>query len=123
MEGVGALVAALNRVRASFDKQGVEGVVMAACVPTAEHIASLAPVKTGALRDSIAARPIDSPGEVVTVGIGPSREIFYAGFVEFGTARTPAQPFMRPGFDEDQPALVARLKRGFGDLIKEGAAA
>lgn len=49
---------------------------------------TLAPVDTGALRDSIHAEP----GKVVV-------EVPYAAFVEYGTSDTPAQPYLRPAAD------------------------
>lgn len=56
----------------------------------------MAPVLTGALRDSIAAHS----GE----GSGASSEIIadvpYAAFVEFGTSQMAAEPFLRPALDE-----------------------
>lgn len=33
------------------------------------------------------------------VAIGPYKPFFYGGFLEFGTSRMAAHPFMRPGFD------------------------
>lgn len=40
------------------------------------------------------------------------KDAFYAGFQEFGTVKAPAQPFIRPGFEESvQPATQAIAKR------------
>lgn len=52
-----------------------------------------------------------------------SRPDIYAKFVEFGTADTPAQPFLRPAWDEagGAPALD-RLAKELGDGIEHGAA-
>ncbi len=33
------------------------------------------------------------------VGIGPSKDFFYGYFLEFGTIKMSAKPFMRPAFD------------------------
>lgn len=64
----------------------------------AETAKSLAPVDTGALRDSIA-----QTSEGVVVGAP------YAVFVEYGTSESPAQPFVRPAIDEahEETAAVA----------------
>lgn len=59
---------------------------------------TLAPVATGQLRDSIE----NTAGHVVAT-------VPYAGFVEYGTEDTDAQPFMRPAADEvgDTRAVAA----------------
>lgn len=54
----------------------------------------LAPVDTGALRASIRVTP-DQPALRMTVQAGGG-VVDYAAFVEYGTSRSPAQPFMTP---------------------------
>lgn len=56
------------------------------------------PVDTGRLRSSIASSGLqrDSRGAYVEVGT----VVFYAGFVEFGTRRMAAQPYLRPALLE-----------------------
>jgi HK97 gp10 family phage protein len=58
----------------------------------AEDARSRAPVRTGHLRDSIDAKASGKSAEFVAAAS-------YAGFVEFGTYRTPAQPFMSPAIE------------------------
>lgn len=38
----------------------------------------------------------------------------YAGFVELGTSRAEAQPFLRPAMDQEAPKLTQRLKAAIG---------
>lgn len=42
------------------------------------------------------------------------RDPFYAKFVEFGTSRTSAQPFLRPALILNQPKILAAFK----DILK-----
>lgn len=49
-----------------------------------------APVRTGALRDSIHNRPVGKLSEEVVA------EVDYAVYVELGTTRTPPRPFLGP---------------------------
>lgn len=49
----------------------------------------------------------------VAIAIGPSRDTYYGSFQELGTAEFPAQPFVRPGFDETVHATL----RLFGDGV------
>lgn len=66
----------------------------------------LAPVDTGRLRDSIR-HEVRGP----TVRFGPGDEIDYAVFVEFGTSRMAAQPYVRP--------TVEAMRRIWPDLVAE----
>lgn len=87
----------------------------------AQHIADLAqqlaPVDTGALRDSIRVEPGDSPTSRKVIAGGGA--VTYAAHVEYGTASSPAQPYMTPAAEQiDVEAEIAdevrRLVRGAG---------
>lgn len=78
-------------------------------------------VAVGALRDARRAARAQNPG--VALYLGPTRNAFYAHFVEFGTAPhinvgrfagshhpgTAPDPFMRPAFDVEAQPTVDRL--------------
>lgn len=53
----------------------------------------LCPVNTGRLRDSIHVETVDDGTREIVAG---SDEIDYASYVEFGTTRMRAQPYLRP---------------------------
>lgn len=57
----------------------------------------LCPVDTGRLRSSITHSEPERRGDVVAVRIGTNVE--YARFVELGTSRARAQPYLRPALD------------------------
>ena len=65
----------------------------------------LAPVDTGRLRSSITADLIRSDGRPKAV-VGTNVE--YAPFVEFGTSKQPAQPFLRPAAQQVLNKNVSR---------------
>lgn len=74
-----------------------------------EHMKGVVPVDTGALRDSIEKK---TEGDSVTVG---PRGIEYAEFVEYGTSRGPAQPYVRPTIQwarANGPKRIARRIEG-----------
>jgi HK97 gp10 family phage protein len=101
---------------------GVVASVEAACKLIEERAQSIAPVETGALRDSIMTSVDDSGKTVVgTVSVG----VFYAAYVEYGTGIRGAEsadagpgpysptwpgmtprPYMRPAFDEARGAVL-----------------
>lgn len=118
IEGVPALVAALNRVRDNFERSRVEPVVLGACEPTADAMAEGCPVRTGDTKAGIKARLLEE-GPAVVVAMGPHRDHFWARGLEFGTATRPGLGFLRSGFDGDEAALKDRLRKGLGELVTE----
>src|SRR5262245_30818953 len=54
---------------------------------------SLAPARTGFLRDSIHAEEMEEPGKTLVAPVVADAP--YAVYVEFGTSRMAAQPFLR----------------------------
>lgn len=68
----------------------------------------LAPVDTGFLRSSIGVT-YSGAGASFSAQIAATAE--YAGFVEYGTSRTPPQPFLGPAFDQHLPRLEAAMAR------------
>ena len=63
------------------------------------------PVLTGTLRRSIAS--VFENGGLRGI-VGPS--VFYGKFIEFGTRRMGARPFMRPAAEAVLPGFAARIK-------------
>jgi HK97 gp10 family phage protein len=78
--------------------------IAAAVAKTVDEIAddarSRAPVDTGRLRDSTEGVPMGSAGAVIAGA-------FYSHLVEFGSASTPARPFMVPAAEAGRARFVA----------------
>jgi HK97 gp10 family phage protein len=70
----------------------------------------LVPVDTGALRDSIT-HTLEAMAGEVTAG---NDTVTYAQYVEYGTSRAAAQPFMRPSFERYAPSFLAELQAMIG---------
>lgn len=66
-------------------------------------------VKTGRLRNSIATA-FEDEGMTGIVGTN----VNYAKFVEHGTRRSRAFPFLFPAFEEEWPQFLARLRAAVG---------
>ena len=73
-----------------------------------------APVDTGALRNSITRSSQWRGNDSFTVEIGPT--VNYGAFVERGTSRMRAQPYLRPATDAVTPGYQAALLRAGGIL-------
>lgn len=70
-----------------------------------------APVKTGTLRRSI--HSVFSNGGLTGI-VGPS--VLYGKFVEFGTRRMGARPYMRPAAEAVLPKFADAVKRAIAGL-------
>lgn len=69
-----------------------------------------APKRTGKLAGSMAV----SEAKNNSIDIGPSKEAFYGMFLELGTKKMRARPFLRPSLDEKK----YDVKRKFRQILK-----
>jgi len=86
----------------------IEEEVEIAAAEIAKEAKMKAPVDKGTLRNSIAHERIDDLNQVVkanATGLAP-----YAPFVEYGTSRQSAQPFLFPSFIKGFKTFVQSLK-------------
>lgn len=79
---------------------------------------ALVQVKTGRLKRSIRAREIEPKRWQVVAG---NRKAFYGHFVERGTFRSRAYPFLRPAFDAYRDKIAERVKKAVLSGLKAGA--
>jgi HK97 gp10 family phage protein len=110
-EGLDELRAWLDEaIPGAFEEAAVEALNRAGD-DGANRAAQIVPVDTGALQRSIRREPdahVEGDEFVVGVSAGDGgvsnprtgREVDYAGYVEFGTSRARAQPYLRPALME-----------------------
>ena len=67
------------------------------------------PVDTGNLRNSIHNEPTKATPDEVTVTTGTPVE--YASYVEHGTGRMQAQPYLRPAMDANEADVIDDIRR------------
>ena len=68
----------------------------------------LAPVDTGALRNSVTTTTTgDGRSARATAEIGPTQS--YGGYVELGTSRALGQPYLFPAADRHEPAFYSAV--------------
>ena len=100
-----AIIAGLSKLTAQLEQVGlaftVEDLIMGANVILDEAQANC-PVDTGFLQ---ASGFIQADGNDVQIGF----EAPYASFVEFGTYKMAAQPFLRPALDEAEAAALSAI--------------
>lgn len=106
-DGGAELEAAFRELPFSIAKTATANAIKSLAAPMVDDMKAAAPKHTGEGAASIAASVTDVPGQLVTVAVGPDRDHFYMAFIEWGTARQPARPFMRPAWDRNkEQALV-----------------
>lgn len=133
VEGLRDLEAQLSKLTKSTGKRVLKKTLVEAAQPLAELAASKVPVVEGDLKRSITVgvklntrqrrlhrRMFVDDRSAVEVFVGASYGLGdggrHAHLVEFGTYRSRPHPFMRPAWDADQRALLARLS---DDLWRE----
>ena len=72
------------------------------------------PVDTGANRDSIFVAEVDDIGGAPAYRIGPTTE--YGPFLEFGTSKMSARPYMIPALESESPRLKEAITQIMRDL-------
>lgn len=72
---------------------------------------AIAPVDTGNLRNSIGT----SMHGPLSAEVGPTAH--YGIYVEFGTYKMAAQPYMGPAADRVEPSFVAAMEQLGGDIL------
>lgn len=89
----------------------VKEIVAASAVTIESNAIARTPVDTGNLKGSINTRIYD---DGLSASIGTPIE--YAPYVEYGTRRAKAQPFLFPSFEAEIPRYLADIKKALGDV-------
>jgi HK97 gp10 family phage protein len=103
LEGFDALKRAFAKAPESVQRHAAD-VIEKSAFAVAQRMRSLVPVRTGKLKSRIASTATGLNGRV---GFS-DRDAFYWKFVEYGTVRMPARPFVRPAAEaESEPYIRA----------------
>ena len=83
-----------------------------------EAIKQEAPRKTGTLKESIEVSGVKTKDGFKHVAVGPGKEGWYGKFLEFGTVKMKAKPFMAPGYERSKAGALEKiseeLRKGLG---------
>lgn len=85
-----------------------------AIVDVQAHAQAIVPVDTGYLKSSISTE-VSRDGSTVRGEVGPTAN--YGAYVELGTSRMRAQPYMRPATDAVVPSWVAAIEQIGGEIL------
>lgn len=90
-------------------RRALPGAVRAGALVIETEAKRLTPARTGTLRRSIGTEVRESPDRA-SARIGPDASVEYARFVEFGTSRMSARPFMRPAYESRRAEAGQTIK-------------
>lgn len=83
-----------------------------------EAIKQEAPQRTGTLKKSIEVSGVRTKDGFKHVAVGPGKEGYYGKFLEFGTVKMKAKPFMAPGYEKSKERAMEKiteeLRKGLG---------
>ena len=85
---------------------------------TARYVVATRSGKTADVKAGKAAARSGDASQRRAVG----KDAFYGAFQEFGTVKAPAQPFMRPAFEENQQAAIDAMATRLAQRIKRAKA-
>lgn len=112
IEGMQQLMQRLEQMGQSIEADLKEKALVAGAELMRDKVAEIVPVRTGKLKDNI----IISNVEGNTIHIGPDQQgtAFHGHFLEFGTKKMSAQPFMGPAYENNKDAVQNKM----ADVIK-----
>lgn len=115
VQNIDALRRDFSNITAKMQRGVLRDAFRAAARPVVASAKSKVSVKTGALKRGITQRVSVKSGSGEAL-IGFNRKQFYGRFIELGTSKMSAKPFLRPALDESQSkiedAFIAAINRG-----------
>ncbi|EGQ26714.1 HK97 family phage protein [Sporosarcina newyorkensis 2681] len=78
-------------------------------------IVNEAPVRSGKLKGGITVSRVKTKGGVKQVEVGPDKDGWYGKFVEFGTAKMKANPFMARGYENSKEEAMSTIEKSIKD--------
>jgi HK97 gp10 family phage protein len=141
LTGFDELAKKLKELGPKVAKNGLRRATSAGAAIVRNDARKRAPVDTGEMKRDIMmkrerdARGGDTTGAVYTVYVrsgkksrmaGKKRDVdrdsFYWKFLEFGTAKMAAQPFLRPAFEANKEAAIEAIGKSLDETIQAAAA-
>ena len=117
LEGIEDLIAEVEKLGAKGSRIENQALREAGEI-VRQAIKQEAPQRTGTLKKSIETSGVKTKDGVKHVEVGPDKEGWYGKFVEFGTVKMKAKPFMARGYENSKDRAVDKiaeeLRKGLG---------
>lgn len=120
VKGGQELKAKLKLMSASLSAEELQRAVFPAAELIRAEASKRAPRRTGALADHIITEIADKGPGKITFAIGPDKDRFYGVFVEFGTVKMSAQPFLFPAFESKKAEALQLLRQNLLSAVTRG---
>lgn len=114
IKGLENLLADLSKLPDNLARQYSKEALKSAITPLEEAVRNGAPVDHGELRDSVHIEAKAKAGVVVANVVVDAHP-----FLEVGTHKLPARPFMRPAFDRLAEGIANDTLKKLGDLVEK----
>lgn len=121
LEGIDAIIERLNTINANINKL-TNSALKQGAIPVLADAKSTSSFhdRSGTLREGLKISTVKTSNGIkfILVGIDKSdnSKIFYGKFLEFGTSKMPARPFLSPAFESNKAYVNEIIKR----TLKEG---
>ncbi|PLR93193.1 HK97-gp10 family putative phage morphogenesis protein [Bacillus sp. T33-2] len=112
LEGMDQLMRQIDQMGKAVDNQLLEKALQEGAEIMKEKVQETVPVRTGKLKANIIVS--DVKDGVIHVGPDQQGTAFYGHFLEFGTSKATAQPFMGPAFENNKDAVEEKM----ADVVK-----
>jgi HK97 gp10 family phage protein len=133
IEGLDELRRALLQLPKELRKGPLRSAVSAGARIVQRKAAELAPIDEGTLKKAIyrtrSREGSSSVQEMAIVGVRYGKrfrrrglDAWYWRFIEFGTRKMRARPFMRPAFEQTKPEQLEAIRKRLGAAIERAAA-
>lgn len=112
LSGEKELISELKKLEAATRAKYLQAAIMAGAEVVRKEASARAPKRTGRLAANIITEiEGNTSADRASVKIGPSKEAFYGMFVELGTSKMSARPFLRPAIDAKKDEVEATVAR------------
>lgn len=121
LSGVDEILNRLQQIGANVSRLENQALRNAA-EPVLEDAKANAPVRTGKLKEGlkISSIKIKEGMKYVLVGVDKSdnSKIFYSKFIEFGTTKMSARPFLGPAYEKNRREIIEEIKNTLREGLK-----
>jgi HK97 gp10 family phage protein len=117
--GEKVLLAQLAKLENAVQKDSLEEAANAGAKIVVEAAKENISEDTGRAKENIHQETYSKTQTKAEVDVAPeSKGAFYTRFLEFGTSKMSARPFMRPAIDNNQDIVVEKIKTTLADKIE-----
>ncbi len=109
LEGMDELIKQINAIGERVATRAENKALREGAEILRQEISRRAPRKTGKLAENIVKSGVKTKDGVKHIEVGPSKEVFYGLYQEFGTTKMTARPFIAPALSEKRSEIFGTM--------------